>query len=587
MFSSPKRGFGPSPKRKKIPEGPIRDFASVIENTIAEEWHKRTSAFTALVAAIPSGSDYSEREAWFNSPLTLRHLAFPLSELLKDARSTVVKRTCESCSALFSKCQIDARYLLKDIMPTILALHAQTVQVIRIYAQDMTVEAFSFVPCKMAMPLLLDRLKSDKSRTVRDACCLYLGTGLSEWSADESYLTLEIWEKVGTALVTALHDRSPEVRKNAKKGLETVHQQRSEIIAKLLQNKDLTRDMRVKKVLQRIEAGEVVGDDVSVGSSRAGSASDRNHRSHRGAPNYQRSSPRALTTKKGVPKTIGGSADTPEAHRSHRGAPRYQRPPPRTPTSNKAIPQSIGAPADTPEAPPRRMNRPAKGGGLGPPVRTNAPFKAAMNSPSTLFRKVDQTAVLPTPASDKISADVLPPTASDKISADGASRELPKVETGPGESFNTLDSIGDTLPSIGNASELRKFAKSRSNSRRSSLLQERFSRSSLNFSSQDSQLLKTEEDGDIKQVNPQPEHLTIATELLEAHKRHVDQIMETLKIEMDAMKGFEMVLLEEGPQRPTEDEVLEYFESVGLCLEQRNKAGARLQRNMDRISQGK
>ena len=56
---------------------------------------------------------------------------------------------------------------------------------------------------------------------------------------------------------------------------------------------------------------------------------------------------------------------------------------------------------------------------------------------------------------------------------------------------------------------------------------------------------------------------------------------------MDAMKGFEMVLLEEGPQRPTEDEVLEYFESVGLCLEQRNKAGARLQRKMDRISQGK
>ena len=63
--------------------------------------------------------------------------------------------------------------------------------------------------------------------------------------------------------------------------------------------------------------------------------------------------------------------------------------------------------------------------------------------------------------------------------------------------------------------------------------------------------------------------------------------METLKVEMDALKDFELVLLEESPKgRPTEDEVLEYFESVGLCLEQRTKAGSILQKKMDRISQG-
>ncbi len=83
-----------------------------------------------------------------------------------------------------------------------------------------------------------------------------------------------------------------------------------------------------------------------------------------------------------------------------------------------------------------------------------------------------------------------------------------------------------------------------------------------------------------------PEHTKIAHQLLEAHKLHVDQVMEVLKVEMDALKDFELILLEEGPRRPTEEEVLEYFESLGLCLEQRTKAGQILRKKLDRISQG-
>ena len=62
--------------------------------------------------------------------------------------------------------------------------------------------------------------------------------------------------------------------------------------------------------------------------------------------------------------------------------------------------------------------------------------------------------------------------------------------------------------------------------------------------------------------------------------------MEILKVEMDALKDFELVLLEHEPRRPTEDEVLEYFESVGLCMEQRTKVGSILQKRMDKISKG-
>lgn len=81
-----------------------------------------------------------------------------------------------------------------------------------------------------------------------------------------------------------------------------------------------------------------------------------------------------------------------------------------------------------------------------------------------------------------------------------------------------------------------------------------------------------------------PEHMVIAIRLLRAHKAHVDQIMETLKIEMDVLRDFDRLL--EEPGRPTDEEVLDYFESVGLCLEQRVQAGAGLQREMDCISRG-
>jgi hypothetical protein len=83
------------------------------------------------------------------------------------------------------------------------------------------------------------------------------------------------------------------------------------------------------------------------------------------------------------------------------------------------------------------------------------------------------------------------------------------------------------------------------------------------------------------------EQLQIAQQLLEAHRTHVDKIMETLRMEMDALKEFEQLVIDESkPTRPTEEDVLDYFESVGLCLDQRTASGKELQREMDRISKG-
>jgi hypothetical protein len=133
-MASPARGN--TPQHKQIPDGPIKVFSAIIEESKADEWNKRIKALIELVKDIPDGSAYSAQgSTWFNTPAMLRHLALPLSELLKDARSTVVKRTCEHLAKLSTDVS-RPRYLFKDIMPTILAVHAQTVHVIRLGAEN-------------------------------------------------------------------------------------------------------------------------------------------------------------------------------------------------------------------------------------------------------------------------------------------------------------------------------------------------------------------------------------------------------------------------------------------------------------------
>ena len=544
---------------------------------------------------------------WYNSPPILRHLANPLSDLLKDPRSTVVKRTCENLTDLFAKCQVDARYLLKDIMPTILAVHAQTVQVIRSYVQTMIVDCLAVVPCKMAMPLWLDRLKADKSRTVRDACSLYLSVGLSEWDAySETYLTPEIWTQVCSALIKALRDPSPATRQNSKRGLETVQGRQPDIFAKLITRNDLVKDMRVKKTLLRIQSGESAADDISVGSSKygGGSVASRSVGGYGGE--------RSISGRSQFSERYGGPVGRKS---SGYGTPRGLRG--STPSRPSGIPTNIAvskpvATSSSTRGATNSSNR-TSGGGLGPPQRVvAAPFRAAVESPApTAHTRHSTTAA--SHDNDRAHATHIP-TPNDKTRGSTDSMVIPLAS-----SFDSAE-----MPVIASKTELIEVAAMRrQNSRRSSLLQERFARSSSNLdhAKSDDTLLDDILDGDMAtngaksqpqtnanvgataetpiSVDPPgavggqapaqlPEHVVIAQDLLEAHKAHVDQIMETLKIEMDALKDFEHALMTSPGTREyvTEEEVLEYFESVGLCLDQRTSAGNTLRKGMDRISKG-
>jgi len=662
MYSSPSRTPTPHSKRQ-IPEGPVHDFTVLIETTPSDRWQKRCAALRELVDSIPEGSDYyvNDQECWYNSAPVLRHLAFSISDLLKDPRSTVVKRTCESLTRLFIKCQSDARYLFKDLMPTVLSVHAQTAQVVRNAVQEMVLETIPEVPCKMVMPLWMERLKIDKSRTVREACALYLGECLKSWT-DEGYLSSEIWMQVGATLMRTLRDPSVQVRSYAKSALEYIQRSQPGLWEALISDEDgpAASDPKLKKWLRSL--------GTSLDSPDAEELSVASKFSYNSDTRFARNSA-------AVPRS------SPSSNR------RYQQPePPRRVERNVTatgkqdeprVPMSINVNAaiNVPAA----SNGPKKtGSGLGPPVRltatattttTAAPFKQAMgdspvppSQPAAAESPLRSTAAAGTPprhptptnrASPKpfplkmqqqqsqhpelestpsFQADLesKPSFPSDLQNAFGRAADAPKTDGVTG--LNTAMSgmalgVGpDEGPFIASMQELKKHAAQR-RSRNSIMMQERFRMSGSLMNSEEEGAApaveqveenrqgavagkRSEEENEVPNseekrqmaaaaasaasdtasgtkspsVSAAPEHMVIAIRLLRAHKAHVDAIMETLKIEMDTLRDFDRLL--EEPGRPSEEEVLDYFESVGLCLDQRTQAGSGLQREMDRISRG-
>jgi len=78
------------------------------------------------------------------------------------------------------------------------------------------------------------------------------------------------------------------------------------------------------------------------------------------------------------------------------------------------------------------------------------------------------------------------------------------------------------------------------------------------------------------------EHVRIGQDLLAEHKHHIDQLMSTMKIEMDVVSKFESLVKTDL----TEDNVLEYFESVFNCVDHRTELGRRMRVELERVSRG-
>lgn len=664
--SSPRNGFNKSsPRKQGLEEGPIKELSYIIDETRAEQWQKRCAALVDLVSQIPGGAEYSRREAWYNSPPTLRHLHQPIGELLKDARSTVVKRTCEQLSIIFARCQVDARFLFKDLMPVVLNVHAQTVQVIRNQVQAMILDAIAVCPCKMAMPIWLERLKVDKSRTVREACVLYLGMALKHWTSDENseiaagYLTEDNWVQIGIAFIKTLRDPSPAVRAYAKSGIATIRDAHPDLWEDLIRdpNGPAGKDAKLQKWLIKVsENGEefnaTSNEELSVASRYSHySHASKNRAAGPSTPNSRNASGSGFNN----PNRVGRPAAVPVQINVASGS-RQQQPPRQMRGLGPPLRRPFAAATDPSAQSPTHPYGSNSGYNvpqLGTPPRPPIGALRQQRSPSPSPRRTEPRHKIPIRSRSASSAGTPtpPPETDNQMKMDGEiedSRSLasnwirapPTPEAmmnGKNMQQRVIDlsspqhlqqdpehvtkSIEQTLahveirpnnnadldmqdvavegPFIASMNELKQHASKR-RSRRSITLQERWSQANLGSPTMTpmATIPATPADGvsllgadsvahgEHSPVAPKalPEHYIIAEQLLRAHKTHVDQIMETLKIEMDTLRDFEQTMEQE--QAPSPDQVLDYFESVGLCLDQRTASGNSMQKEMDRISKG-
>eukprot|EP00977_Amphora_coffeiformis_P004070 scaffold810_cov163-Amphora_coffeaeformis.AAC.9 len=641
--------------RRQVSEGPIAEFVTVIEDSLPANWQKRSAAFQKLVESIPENAHEIENGTkWYSTPATLRHLAISIGELLKDPRSTVVKRTCLGLTSLFERCKVNARYLFKDLMPTVLSVHAQTVQIIRQAVENLILEAIHEVPCKMVMPLWMERLRIDRSRTVRDACALYLGHALQHWN-EEGYLTDEIWFQVGRTLVGSVRDPSPNVRTYSKQVLEQIERSHPSVFDQLLNDEDgpVSKDPKLYRWLKSLGQSVAAADaaeDLSV-ASRFSYNSDMRSRAKTPtaafSPAHRMSQDRKQDENAVIPDSISlnarsirtsstGSVGSSSQRRS-KGITSSESPshstPPRPPSSTKRTPV-------------KSIHEEPSGSYKGPDMvhqtealtddeddeqlfkqKSNETEESLPSFPSNLdissWRKTIQKSVESSKTDTRYQQYLSPPgrkidnsavTASTPETPHGFQPTASTVNALANDDENDRDGEKNDGAKISNVETLKKFSKRRSRS--SLLIQERLRVSSSVSMDDDEDAQNTgviqkrsDEENNIPNPAPAPksgskppmfpgtkvapasstpsqapEHMVIAIRLLKAHKEHVDTIMETLRIEMDTLRDFDQLLEEAG--RPTEEEVLDYYESVGLCLEQRSAAGAKLQSELDRVSQG-
>lgn len=459
-----------SSTRRSHQDDSFQELIEIMDRTPPEQWAKRVTAFERLVKSIPESTD-EQSNKWCSNPKSMRNLAVPIGTLLRDSRSIVVRRCCESCSQLWIKCKINCRHLLKDIMNDILAAHAQTVNVIRTCVQNMVTEALTYVPCKGAMPLWIDRLGTDKSKTVREACALYLYIGLANWKNIEGYITSDIWRQVSAGLIKSIRDPSPLARQNVKKGLEVVRSAQPELWEKITNspNGSVSKDPKLRRFLENI--GDV-DDDLSV-RSRTSNVSMQSQRSQK---SYISS-----------------------------------------------------------------LHNPEKRSGLGPPIRVTTSRNSGTDSP--------------------LRASISPPTSEPEV--------INPFTFSPTDKNSTSDGV----------KELKREASIR-RSRRSLLMKDSWSQSNLQS---ERSLDSKEGENDTKSEFI---HHDIAKKLVAAHKKAIDDMMEIIAVEMNTLQEFENDVENGNSGKPSEDDVLNYFEALGLCLSKKGEVDKELRKTMEEVSGG-
>ncbi len=517
-----------------IDDEAITVFTKALDSLPKDEWRARTLAFEALIESLPgpgssTGFIGSGIIPWYKSFTALRRLVNPISSLMLNARSTVVKHTGQHLAFLIQRIKDlnppnadTAKYLLKDLLPSVLALHAQTSNIIRSYGIEMMTIIIPLCRFKSGLPVLLERLRKDKSRDVREGCVRYLKLIVKYWAPekpgqdtplDQEYLTPNICKHIGNGLARAMMDGAQSVRTEARNAFELFRHKYPDLWNQIVQKKDgiLSKDQRLKKSIMNA-ALKADADGSPEGNNYYPSFDDADDYDTRTLGSNKSSSSVVSWNSNSsfVSKSSRMSGSTRSKLRSN-SRPRALHGPSRKSNGNLP-PSSKRVPTTTPFGKVTTPERPKKGD------RKHIPIKSSLLSSKE-----------PNEGSDE--SENLPPSRSSSSS--------------PSDEQHSASSITNKISSVPKT----VMAKSKPS-----------------------------------------ENYMVSNQLLAAHKSYIDDLMESLRTEMNTIRDFESLLVnaqnnpdENGTYGPSEDDVLKYYESVYSYLDKGMANSTKLRHEMERI----
>jgi len=603
-----------------IDDAAVSTFVTSIDSLPNDEWRARTLAFESLIESLPRENEpppflnNGGITPWYKSHTALRRLFKPLSELLLDARSTVAKHTCQHLAFLVRRVKVlnppyadTCKYLLKDLLPSVLSLHAQTVKVIRGYALEMMTIVIPLCRFKSGLPVMLERLRKDKSRDVREACIKYLrlivrhwakeigppivvggsaaggssamsGMGEEEQQKRAEYLTPSICLHIGNGLARALMDPSQSVRLEARNAFEIFRYKYPDIWNQIVQKKDgiLSKDKRLKKSIMNaaIKADAEGRSDLSnyypayeEGEDYDGKSIHSNE-SSKGSWHSRDSFTSRTSRISTSNKSKGGFRDAnPKTKRN------TSRQRPRTGGSGTVVPKRTGA----------GLAGSGNNGKNLPPHSRNgrAPGSGGSRSAATAGTGTASKKTITTPRSSGLASRSMDSNSNNNIESSSVPHNNSSSSTSPVISEVEIKDIPSEY------SDLAKDMRGAPNAYGTEI-----THSTSSVSDQSNNNSSNSHGNGSGSGGPKPdENYQVANQLLSAHKTYIDELMESLRTEMNTVREFEALLVNskssmtaEGSYGPKEDEVLKYFETVYGFLERGTENGTKLREAMERVS---
>ncbi len=167
-------------------ESKIEKECQVILRTDSEEWDKRNKAMlnlTAIVAKYET-STYQVIVDQFTTSV-FRLLKDPIKSMISDLRSQQVRDTCLFLMKLAEITKDLMKYLLREIFQTVLDGIKVPNKVMSGFVDNCIIHVIKHTTFKSGLPVLINELKENKAKFVRERCLDYINDILLTWDVSE------------------------------------------------------------------------------------------------------------------------------------------------------------------------------------------------------------------------------------------------------------------------------------------------------------------------------------------------------------------------------------------------------------------